>query len=412
MNLNTKSKFPLHFQILAALILGSVFGYFLPAWTDYTNWIGIIFLRILNMVVIPLILCSIIGGVASLGKSESMGTLALKTMGFYLVTTVLAIITGFTLVSLVKPGVGVPLNLSGSVEKITVGTDKFGEILLNIVPKNIFEALAQGQMLPIIFFAVVFGYFITKTSDSSQTFLKNFFASSLDAIMHITLFVIRLAPFGIFSIAAKEIARQVLLGNNIEDLLSRLGLFVLIVIIGLLFHGIVTMSLILKFVGRVNPWKHLRNMATPLITAFTTSSTNATLPLTMEAVEENDGVSPRIIGFTIPLGATINMNGTALYECVAALFIAQVYGIHLTFVQQLLVILTSLLAAVGAAGVPMAAIVMMVIIFKSVGLPLEGISLILPVDRILDMFRTAVNTYGDTCAAVVIARSEGEELSI
>jgi Na+/H+-dicarboxylate symporter len=191
-----------------------------------------------------------------------------------------------------------------------------------------------------------------------------------------------------------------------------LGIYVLIVITGILFHGLITLSLILRFIGKVNPFKHLKNMATPLVTAFSTSSTNATLPLTMKAVEENDGVSKKVIGFTIPLGATVNMNGTALYECVAVLFIAQVYGVHLTMVQQILVVFTSLLAAIGSAGIPMAGIVMMVVILKTVGLPLEGIGLILPVDRLLDMFRTSLNTYGDTCAAVIIAKSEGEELKI
>ncbi|NJK94031.1 MAG: dicarboxylate/amino acid:cation symporter [Bacteroidales bacterium] len=211
---------------------------------------------------------------------------------------------------------------------------------------------------------------------------------------------------------ATEIARQIQLGNNINELVQRLGIYMLVVIAGILFHGLVTLSVILKFVGGVNPLKHFRNMATPLLTAFSTSSTNATLPLTMKAVEENDGVSRKIIGFTIPLGATVNMNGTALYECVAVLFIAQIYGVQLSVIQQILVVFTSLLAAIGAAGIPMAGIVMMAIILKTVGLPVEAIGFILPVDRLLDMFRTALNTYGDTCAAVVIARSEGEKLKI
>jgi Na+/H+-dicarboxylate symporter len=253
---------------------------------------------------------------------------------------------------------------------------------------------------------------MTKVRDEQSQVLKKFFDAFLEVILKITVFVIKLAPYGVFSLASKEIARQVLLGNDVNELLIRLGWYVFIVVGGIFFHGLVTMSVILYYIGKVNPFKHLRNMATPLITAFSTSSTNATLPITMKAVEENNGVSKKIVGFTIPLGATINMNGTALYECVAVLFIAQVYGIDLTLGQQILVIFTSLLAAVGAAGIPMAGIVMMVIILKTVGLPLEGIGLILPVDRLLDMFRTALNTYGDTCAAVVIARSEGEELKI
>lgn len=408
----SKTKFPLHYQILLALILGFIFGYFLPNWTEYTNWAGVIFLRILNMIVIPIILCSIILGVSSLSKGESMGKLTLKTMLFYMVTTTLAILTGFFLVTFFEPGKGVPLNLGENIQNLNIGSDKIGDILINIVPKNIFGALAEGQLLPVIFFAFIFGYFMMKVKEEQTQILRKFFGAFLEVILKITVFVIKLAPYGVFSLASKEIARQVLLGNDVNELLVRLGWYVVIVIGGILFHGLITMSAVLYYIGKVNPFKHFRNMATPLITAFSTSSTNATLPITMKAVEENDGVSKKIVGFTIPLGATINMNGTALYECVAVLFIAQVYGIDLELWQQVLVIFTSLLASIGAAGIPMAGIVMMVIILKAVGLPLEGIGLILPVDRLLDMFRTALNTYGDTCAAVVIARTEGEELKI
>lgn len=407
-----KTKFPLHYQILLALILGFVFGYFLPAWTEYTNWAGVVFLRVLNMIVIPIILCSIILGVSSLSKGESMGKLTLKTMLFYMITTTLAILTGFFLVTFFEPGKGVSLNLGENTENLNIGSEKIGDILINIVPKNIFGALSEGQLLPIIFFAFIFGYFMMKVKEEQTQILRKFFDAFLEVILKITVFVIKLAPYGVFSLASKEIARQVLLGNDVNELLVRLGWYVVIVVGGILFHGLVTMSVVLYYIGKVNPFRHLRNMATPLITAFSTSSTNATLPITMKAVEENDGVSKKIVGFTIPLGATINMNGTALYECVAVLFIAQVYGIELSLGQQILVVFTSLLASIGAAGIPMAGIVMMVIILKAVGLPLEGIGLILPVDRLLDMFRTALNTYGDTCAAVVIARTEGEDLKI
>jgi len=194
--------------------------------------------------------------------------------------------------------------------------------------------------------------------------------------------------------------------------ISRLGIYFVTVLLGLLVHSMITLPLSVRLIGRVNPFKHMKNMATPLLTAFSTSSSNATLPLTMEAVEENDGVSNKIASFTLPLGATINMNGTALYECVAVMFIAQAYGIDLTIGQQIVVIFTALLAAIGSAGIPMAGLVMMAVVLNAVGLPLEGIGLILAVDRVLDMFRTAINVYGDTCAAVIIAKSEGETLNI
>jgi Na+/H+-dicarboxylate symporter len=410
----TKSRFsfPLHYQIIITLIAGGFFGYYFPSATQYTNWIGEIFLRALNMIIIPLILCSITTGVASVGSSGNLGRLGLKTMSYYLFSTLLAIVTGFLLVSIIKPGVGADLGFKIAVEDISAASDNFGRTLINIVPTNIFEAMMRGQMLSIIFFAILFGYFITRVNDKPRLFLMDFFNSALDVIMKITLFIIKFTPIGIFSITAKVIAQQIQLGNEISEVISRLGLYFITVLIGLLIHGFITLPLSVRLLGKANPVRHFKNMATPLLTAFSTSSSNATLPLTMEAVEDKDGVSNKIASFTLPLGATVNMNGTALYECVAVIFIAQAYGVDLTFSQQIVVIFTALLAAIGAAGIPMAGLVMMAVVLKAVGLPLEGIGLILAVDRILDMFRTTINVYGDTCCAVIIAKSEGENLKV
>jgi proton glutamate symport protein len=410
----TKNRFsfPLHYQIIITLIAGGFFGYFFPDATAYTNWIGVIFLRSLNMIIIPLILCSITTGVASVGSSGNLGRLGLKTMSYYIFSTLAAIITGYILVTIIKPGVGAELGFKMPVEDISAASDSFGQVLLDIVPANIFESLMQGQMLSIIFFAIIFGFFITKVDEKPRILITDVFNAALDVIMKITLFVIRFTPLGIFSITAKVIAQQIHLGNEISEVISRLGLYFITVLLGLIIHGLVTLPLSVRFLGRANPIKHMKNMTTPLLTAFSTSSSNATLPLTMKAVEEEDGVSNKIASFTLPLGATVNMNGTALYECVAVMFIAQAYGIDLTFGQQIIVIFTALLAAIGAAGIPMAGLVMMTVVLKAVGLPLEGIGLILAVDRILDMFRTTINVYGDTCCAVIIAKSEGEKLNI
>jgi len=409
-----KAKFsiPLHYQILVTIVAGGLFGYFFHDKVIYTNWAGEIFLRALNMIIIPLILCSITTGVASVGSGGNLGRLGFKTMGFYLLSSLIAIITGFVLVSLIKPGVGADLGFKVPVEDISALSDSFGNTLIKIVPTNIFEALMRGQMLSIIFFAILFGFFLTKVSDKPRILLIDVFNAALEVIMKITLFIIKFTPIGIFSITAKVIAQQVAMGNDISEVFSRLGLYVITVSSSLLIHGLITLPLFVKLLGRANPYKHLKNMATPLLTAFSTSSSNATLPLTMEAIEDNDGVSKKIASFTLPLGATINMDGTALYECVAVMFIAQAYGIDLTFGQQLIIIFTALLAAIGAAGIPMAGLVMMVVVLKAVGLPLEGIGLILAVDRILDMFRTSINVFGDTCCAVIIAKSEGETLKI
>jgi len=394
------------------LLAGGLFGYFFPGAASYTNWIGEIFLRALNMIIVPLIFCSITTGVASVGSSGNLGRLGLKTMGYYVLSTLIAIITGFILVSTIKPGVGAELGFVTPIEGIAAASDSFGQTLIKIIPTNIIEALAQGQMLAIIFFAILFGFFITRINEKPSLLLKDILNAVLDVIMKITLLIIKFTPLGIFSITAKVIAQQVQMGNEISESLIRLCLYIITVLAGLFFHGLVTLPLSVKLLGRANPFKHFKNMATPLLTAFSTSSSNATLPLTMEAVEDNDGVSNKIASFTLPLGATINMNGTALYECVAVMFIAQAYGIELTFTQQIIVVFTALLAAIGSAGIPMAGLIMMAVVLKAVGLPLEGIGLILAVDRILDMFRTTINVYGDTCAAVIIARSEGEKLKI
>jgi len=409
-----KEKFSLalHWQILIMLLLGGLFGYFFPHLTKYTNWMGDIFLRALNMVIVPLIFCSISTGVANVGTAENLGRLGLKTMGYYLFSTFIAIITGFFLVQLIKPGIGADLGLQVPLEDIAVGRESFGQTLINIVPSNIIKAMAEGQMLSIILFAVLVGFFTTRVGEKPRLLIVDVLNAILDVIMKITMFIIRFTPLGVFSIIAKVISQQINIGNDVSEIIGSMGIYFLTVLAGLLIHGFITLPLMVKVLGRANPIKHMKNMSTVLLTAFSTSSSNATLPLTMETVETKSGVSNKIASFTLPLGATINMNGTALYECVAVMFIAQAYGIDLTVGQQLVVIFTALLAAIGSAGIPMAGLVMMAVVLNAVGLPLEGIGLILAVDRILDMFRTTINVYGDTCGAVIIAKSEGEQLTV
>ena len=409
-----KKKFSLamHWQILIILFLFCLFGYFFPHLAKYTNWMGDVFLRGLNMVIVPLIFTSIMTGVASVGTAENLGRLGLKTMGYYLFSTLLAILTGFFFVQLIKPGVGADLGLQVPVEEISTGKESFGQTLINIVPANIIRAMAEAHMLSIIFFAILAGFFVTRVGEKSRVLLIDVTNAILDVIMKITLFVIKFTPLGVFSIIAKVLSQQILSGNQVGEIIGSMGVYFLTVLLGLTVQGFVTLPLLVKFLGRANPVKHMKNMSTVLLTAFSTSSSNATLPLTMETVERKNGVSNKISSFTLPLGATINMNGTALYECVAVMFIAQAYGIDLSLGQQLVVIFTALLAAIGSAGIPMAGLVMMAVVLNAVGLPLEGIGLILAVDRILDMFRTAINVYGDTCGAVIIAKSEGEELLV
>jgi len=327
---------------------------------------------------------------------------------FYVITTLIAILTGLMLVNFFKPGVNADLNLLETVE-LPVTNGSLGQILINIIPENIFSVMSVNrQLLSVILFALLFGFFITKVNDKPRQMLTGFFNAVFEVMMKITFFIIKFTPFGIFGLVAEKIAPH----KDIYALFESLGVYMLVVILGLAIHGAIFLPLIIRFVGRINPLKHFNAVKNALLTAFSTSSSNATLPLTIESIELNAGVSNKISSFTLPLGATINMNGTALYECVAVMFIAQAYGIQLNFGQQVIIVATSLLAAIGAAGVPMAGLVMMSIILSAAGLPLEGIGLILAVDRILDMFRTTVNVWGDTCAAVVIAKSEGEGLKV
>jgi proton glutamate symport protein len=372
------------------------------------GWMGVVFLRALKMIIIPLILSSLISGVTNIGTSENLGRLGLKTISYYLVTSTFAIVTGLFLVNIIKPGIGADLNFSQEVEGLVESQRSLGQTLIEIVPTNVFQSFNNNSMLSIIFFAIIFGFFITRVSAAHRDALKKAFNAIFEVMMQITLFVIKFTPLGVFGIVAKVVADQ----DDLANLGARMGLYMGTVILALLLHFMLTLPLLVKTVGKSRPFRHMFNMSTPLLTAFSTSSSGATLPLTMKAVEGNSGVSNKISSFTLPLGATINMDGTALYECVAAIFIAQAYGVDLTIIQQLIIIVTALLASIGAAAIPMAGLVMITVILTAVGLPLEGVGLILAVDRILDMFRTATNVWSDSCGAVISAKSEGEKLKV
>ncbi len=405
-------KIKIYWQILIALGLAILVGLFLTDYVKYITWMGDIFLRALKMIIVPLILTSIVSGVVNIGDVRSLGKLGFKTITYYVVTSLIAILIGLTFVNLVQPGVGADLGFKKSIEGISATQNDLWGIFIRMIPNNIFESLVSGDILAIIIFSILVGYFIMTVADKYKNPLVNIFNGGFEVMMNLTSFIIKFAPIGIFGIVAKVVADQAADKAALIDAAQRLGLYMLVVISGLIVHTFIVLPLIMKFVGNVDPWKHFRNMSTPLLTAFSTSSSSATLPLTMEAVEVEDGVSNKISSFVLPLGATVNMNGTALYECVAVMFIAQAYGIHLSFLQQFTVVITALLAAIGAAGIPMAGLVMMAVVLQAVGLPLEGIGLILAPDRLLDMCRTTVNVYGDTCGAAIIAKSEGEKLKV
>lgn len=400
-------KIDLHWQILIALVSAVAFGVLFKEQVVYVSWMGELFLRALKMIIVPLILTSITSGVANIGNGGNLGKMGVKTISYYMFTSIFAIVTGLLMVNLFQPGLGADLGFKETIVGLDQAKEGFGGTLMNIVPKNIFQALMTGEMLSIIFFSLLVGYFITQLTHKHKEILLTTVNAGFELMMKITHFIIRFTPLGIFGLVASTIAEQ----NNLSTLVSRLGLYMFVVALSLFIHAGITLPLLLKYVGKINPFSHFRAMSVPLLTAFSTSSSSATLPLTIEATEEKSGVSNKTTSFVLPLGATINMDGTALYECVAVLFIAQAYNIDLNVGQQLLVVFTALLASIGAAGIPMAGLVMMSVVLSAVGLPDEGIGLIYAVDRILDMCRTTVNVWSDTCGAVIIAKSEGEELN-
>jgi proton glutamate symport protein len=389
---------------------GNLFGLHV---VDLYGFFGSLFLQALTMLIVPLILSSIITGVAGTGGSGAVGRLGGRTVLYYLVTSLFAILTGLALVNAVAPGIvegeaaREVLALSTGAADVAArvqghGMGDVAEIFLRMVPPNIVAAAADGQMLGLIFFGLLFGYFMTRIEGAPARALQEFWQGVFAVMMRITDWVMRFAPLGVFALVAKVVA-----STGFAAFVPLLNFF-LTVLAALAFHFLVTLPLLLLLVGRVNPLRHYRAMAPALLTAFSTASSSATLPVTMDCVENRAGVSNRISSFVLPLGATVNMDGTALYECVAAMFIAQAYGVQLNFGAQFSIVLLALLTSIGVAGIPAASLVAISIILTAVGLPLEGIGLVLAVDRVLDMCRTGVNVFSDSCGAVLIGRLEGE----
>lgn len=409
-----KIEISLPIQILIALALGVIFGIFFHEYVKYISWAGDIFIRLLKMIVVPIVVSSMIVGVASIGKTGGLGRIATKTLTFYVVTTLVATFVGLALVNTIEPGVGSSLVNQASSAEHLAGAERvpLGQQLINIVPENIFQDLVENDMLAIIFFSILFGYFVTLVGEKSSATIINFFEAVFEVIMKIVLTIIKVAPIGVFAIVAKMISMQAGDMAKLADIAQSLGLFVLIIWIGCAIHFFIIMPSIVYFLGHENPWRHMKKMSTAILTAFSTCSSGAALPFSMKDSQEKCGISNKIASFTLPLGATINMNGTALYEGVAVIFIAQVYGIDLSFLEQLIIVVTVLFSAIGAASIPMAGLVMLSVALSVAGLPMEGIGLVLAVEQLCDMPRTATNSYGDMCAAVVIAKSEGEKLTI
>jgi Na+/H+-dicarboxylate symporter len=418
-------RLQLHHWILIAMGLGAALGLTLN-WAGNQGMVdadivgnvaivgkevGDLFLRLLQMLVVPLIVSSLITGVTGMGDLRTLGSIGGRAIAFYLTTSFLAILTGIAVVNLIRPGDGAELALleEGAADGplLTEAPSSIGVVLWeqleSLIPKNPLAAATEGDMLPVIFFSLLIGVFIGlaehREGSKDASVVRRFFSGLFDVMMQMTLFVVKLAPLGVFGFTLYAAAGKGPAAFQV------LGWYVLTVFIALLIHATVTLPVILKLVTGRSPIAYARKLTTALVTAFSTASSNGTLPLTMQEVEEA-GVKPEVTSFVLPLGATINMDGTALYEAVAVLFIAQVYGVDLNLAQQGLIALTALLASIGAAGIPHAGMVMMVVVLNAVGLPTSAVALILAVDRILDMCRTTVNVWSDSVAAAVVDARE------
>jgi len=408
----SRSPNKLLFAILSGIVAGILIGGFTPEMGSAVAFVGELFLKALFVMVVPLVMSSIVVGVSSLGDVRTLGPLGAKTVLFFMTTTGIAVIIGLLLVLAIQPGVSSTpqvINLqehdAATVEQqmenkpTTIG-ELLKTILTGLVPKNLFSAMVNAEVLPLIFFSLIFGGILTTLGEKGELVIR-FFDGVNEAIMAMVHLLMWTAPIGIGALLAGRLGEA---GgfSGFWPQLVQLGAYAGTVIIALLIHGFIVLPLILHFIGKQSVPTYARNMSTALTTAFSTSSSSATLPITMEAVIDEQGISSRTARFVLPLGATINMNGTALYEAVAAVFIAQSYGIELTLAHTIIIVLTATLAAVGAAGIPEAGLVTMVIVLKAVDLPIEGISLILVIDWFLDRCRTTVNVWSDAVGAAVI----------
>jgi len=415
-------KLAIHWKILIALVLGVIAGHFSSAVSigdmalvSVYDFVGGLFLNALKMLIVPLIASSIALGVAGLGNTDSLGSMGLKTLMFYLLTSTAAILVGLIVVNSVHPGIvdGQPagdlLALSTSTEDVEAkiagrGLSELPQILFRAVPQNIVAAAAANEMLALIFFSAVFGYFMSQIEHALASTLYRFTSAVNETMILITHWVMKFAPYGIFGLVAAVVARTGF------DAARPLVTFSLAVIGALLFHALLTLPVLLKLIGRCSPIKLYQAAAPALLTAFSTASSSATLPVTMDCLQHRAGVPKKYASFVLPLGATVNMDGTALYECMAAMFIAQAYGLDLSFASQFLICAIALVTSIGVAGIPSASLVAIAIILTAIGLPIEALGVLLVFDRILDMLRTTVNVSGDTFCTVVIARLQGENL--
>jgi len=393
--------------MLIGISMGGLCGWIFGKEMLVVEWMGEMFLDTLKMLVIPLIISSMIVGITGLGDIRKVGKAGTITLIYFLSTSGIAVMVGIIVVNILQPGLGV--ELTTNIPEKVAGKESIGitDILTSFVTPNLFESMAKMEILPIIMFSLVFGGVLTTLGEKGKLVISVFDGINI-AIMKIVHLVMYFAPLGVFALVSSKLGAAGGGDLFLAELL-KIGKFAITVILGLMIHALITLPAILFFVAKQNPLTYFKNMSNALTTALSTASSAATLPVTIECVEEENKISRRTTLFVIPLGATVNMNGTALYESIAAIFIAQMVGIHLELSDQILIFLTATLAAIGAAGIPEAGLVTMVIVLQAVGLPLEGIGMLLSIDWFLDRIRTSVNVWGDSIGAAVVDRLEGKD---
>ena len=407
----------LHWQVAIGLAAAIVAGTLIGPQPDFIAgcaFVGKLFLNALKMVVVPLIVAAIISGLASVADAGGLGRMGLKTLGYYMGTGLLAVITGLLFINLLSPGIidgapaGPSIGLAADTQSVVSGIEGKGaseylKVFELMFPPNIVAAAAEGQMLGLICFSILFGVFIMRLPAQAAATQRSFWNGLYEVMTGITRLIMMFAPIGVFGLVAPIIAQTGWAA------FAPLAKFFAAVVLGLATHMLVTLPLVLRFVARVSPRKHFKAMWPAITTAFSTSSSAATLPVTIQCMEEGAKVPKHVTSFVLPIGTTVNTDGSALYEGAVVMFIAQCYGVDLSFGAQFLIVSTALLTAIGVAGIPSASLVAIAVILSAVGLPLEGIGLVLAVDRVLDMCRTSVNVFGDSCCAVTVARLEGED---
>jgi len=399
-----KNKNWLLYFILVGIVLGGICGWWFGPRMTAVAWIGEIFLNALKMLVIPLIISSLIVGIAGLGDITKVGKTGLITLVYFMTTTGISVVIGLCMVNLIGPGFSVEM-VTEIPEKVAGKEDKgIIDILMSFISPNLVKSMMEMDILPIIIFSLVFGGALTTLGEKGKIVI-NFFDAVNEAIMKMVHLVLYLAPLGIFALIASKLGAAGG-GDAFWAELMKIGKYAFTVIAALLLHALVVLPAILIFVTRRSPIKFFKGASAALTTAFSTASSSATLPVTIECAEENNKVSRRASLFVLPIGATVNMDGTAMYEAIAAIFIAQMIGVDLGFTEQIIIFVTATLAAIGAAGIPEAGLVTMIMVLQSVGLPLEGIGMLLSIDWFLDRCRTTVNVWGDSIGAAVVDKLE------